>query len=883
MKNKRTLFTVIGLLTLAVLILSVIFIFIPTEESNATFKTSEAVQLKDPSGIENATLIIGTHLIHLSALTDELYEIALTTATDSDQQNMYYKSELADGAWFEISNISGVLEITEHGTPVDDSEISSLYVRWHTKSDKITYDLLTGEETNIFDTLNGYDMYERAENAQVRSIYDGYAEREAMTDSDWWNSACLTKFFKVSLHNSNTDIYDTQMNGLQTYYEKLADSDEESSRLGKVTYVMSIVNAQRELEILDIIEYNLGLLQDYVQGKAPEGYGDATTIYPLFYYEKNDATVTGIMNSISWEDEDDHYIDEYIQDSSLVQNIAYSLMSVEENKVEPSSKALADGDLILDHEAYKNYLNIITYTGEGNVNYEICDNSVTKLIHLDNIGLSAVSDKEEELLYLSGKSDNVTDYFNEDFVETDNYKNSLFILARTRYRDLVSAGASSEYKATIGNTSITASERTKILKNQLSVCQTELSELELIIDNIVLRVTADSALDFVDAELEATYLLRDSGYYLKEDVFKEYALQSVNDYIVYLEKTKADILAGSTGSEIDELLAEKDEYLVEQLSCLDDNDLAGAAKYESLISELDKKIDELGGASAGNIADLYTDALEALTDGDTDALDNSVNGLNELGSASPKAGIKALENLSEAIDEYVDAFKAAHGDEEISATDAELISALEYTSNNIQLMISDLEDCLGNSLNMDDLLKIIANHYGKDAYSLDSSDAISAIIALDNYGYDYNDDNALDLAKYLAEYYKNKKNKYIYEQLKNPSSPEYISAKTIGLVSGYRYVYDNSKKLVDLAKGSRDYKYTAFSSDMTFNGSLVEMDYEAKYQSTIYLHEDYCNDTFGLTAEYLEKSDLAVCATAEMLNEALELYDKFLSRLSLVM
>lgn len=45
--------------------------------------------------VEDATLFIGTYLIHVRGLTDELYEKAQESASDSNQMNVYYKSELA--------------------------------------------------------------------------------------------------------------------------------------------------------------------------------------------------------------------------------------------------------------------------------------------------------------------------------------------------------------------------------------------------------------------------------------------------------------------------------------------------------------------------------------------------------------------------------------------------------------------------------------------------------------------------------------------------------------------------------------------------------------------------------------------------------------------
>ena len=51
-----------------------------------------SVQVSE-SGIESGTLIIGSHLIHINGLTDELYSIAQESANEFNQDKIYYKSE----------------------------------------------------------------------------------------------------------------------------------------------------------------------------------------------------------------------------------------------------------------------------------------------------------------------------------------------------------------------------------------------------------------------------------------------------------------------------------------------------------------------------------------------------------------------------------------------------------------------------------------------------------------------------------------------------------------------------------------------------------------------------------------------------------------------
>ena len=114
------------------------------DEAKAVHITADA--------IEPSTLAIGTHLIHLSALTDSIYEIANQSAEESGQNTIYYKSELGGGAWFDITSATSLADITEQGTAVQNADIEALFFTHHTKADKVTYDLRTGRAVNMTTT-----------------------------------------------------------------------------------------------------------------------------------------------------------------------------------------------------------------------------------------------------------------------------------------------------------------------------------------------------------------------------------------------------------------------------------------------------------------------------------------------------------------------------------------------------------------------------------------------------------------------------------------------------------------------------------------------------------------------------------------------------------
>lgn len=113
--------------------------------------------------VEDATLFIGTYLIHVQALTDELYEKAQESASDSSQMNVYYKSELAFGAWIDITDANGLSELAGQGTVVEESELFPLWVTCYTGSDGITRDARDDHVIDIFSEPSPYDLYSLAE------------------------------------------------------------------------------------------------------------------------------------------------------------------------------------------------------------------------------------------------------------------------------------------------------------------------------------------------------------------------------------------------------------------------------------------------------------------------------------------------------------------------------------------------------------------------------------------------------------------------------------------------------------------------------------------------------------------------------------------------
>jgi len=237
----------------------------------AAFWSPEQAVHVNGNEIENSTLIIGTHLIHLSALTEELYSIAQKSAEDSMQNQMYYKSELAGGTWFDITSASGLEDISTSGTPVTVEEINGLYLEYHTKSDGVTYDLRTKEPVNIFNIRDPYDLEAMEELQPAKLQYDMLEEKDELEEDEEWCRDKLTDFFKTDTskesvtvtdeETGNSDVYsgedteelDQALEKLQNYLNVLNQYQAGGSEKEEVSAVMASVDASRRLIVYQIV------------------------------------------------------------------------------------------------------------------------------------------------------------------------------------------------------------------------------------------------------------------------------------------------------------------------------------------------------------------------------------------------------------------------------------------------------------------------------------------------------------------------------------------------------------------------------------------------------------------------------------------------------
>lgn len=229
----------------------------------AVYDQQEAVHI-DPGEVEDATLLIGTHLIYLGALNEKLYEIASDSAVESAQTEVYYKSELGDGKWYSVSDASALADITVQGKPVSDGKIRDLWVTHHTRPDGKTYDLRTEKPVSIYEIISPYDLHKLPELQPL--------ERQ------WEAGRDLGDFFELQVEDEATEGLDEKIRDLEAFKERLKKGELSDSQEKMLDQCMGRVDALRRYQVYTQVRKASGF---WMQGSMRAAKYGSAGVRPL--------------------------------------------------------------------------------------------------------------------------------------------------------------------------------------------------------------------------------------------------------------------------------------------------------------------------------------------------------------------------------------------------------------------------------------------------------------------------------------------------------------------------------------------------------------------------------------------------------------------------
>lgn len=860
----------------------------------ASFDPSEAMKYSQYASnhtIEDSTLFIGTYLISMEALTDELYQKAQTSASDSGQSDMYYKSELASGSWFNVSDAEGLSDIMETGDIISEDELADLYVQYYVGKDGVVVDVMTGESKNPFDIPDPYDLSKLPELNPLWLQYTSSDEADEISEEDYlknknskdagstrrdiYNYRLLTKFFGMDLRDSITDGYDADLARLFACYQTLKDSgqDEEADLIYGLMAKVDAARRQRVMEKLSTLDTNaLDVLYELANGKYYTTFGDFkdsdsdeddVSEDPDYIRDLRDAVSHEFREddeSDSWwsplqsdydnyheyatikesddEDEDDEDNDKtykvpreaFATDDALLSAIGDSTESCQQSYNTYLSNALSDSDSILGHADYEYSRQVIdeaSASGAGGpINY---------LRDIKNIEDNIVkhSDSEKDLL-----------------------ESALLSLGESRYEGDVSSGVPEEYLTAISSGTGAAAADTA-LNDQEGKAEASRTELEYLIDAFKQREESGRALDYVDGCISWTNGLGES---IPSDEFEDMAQTSVKAHLDWLQQLRQEIIDSdaSLKSKLDELNDKKEELQKKRDSALDNNDLASAADLDAQIAAVDNDIADEEAKTGLDSSD-SGDGSGGDDSGDGSGGGNGSGsgaggGAGGAGGAGGGAGGAGAGSGADAGGDGSggdgsgdgsgdDGSGAGSGDESIGGDDGADKDKSEY-------------------LDEEDILNILEDVFGKNVDQMNDGELATATAAVSRFGRSGNS-AAVGLAGTLADKMRSKNNKYLYNQY-NLKTPEYISLKTIGDCTPYRYFYDNTKRTATMTQGAKAFVFVNGKQTVNRANDDEEMKYVTGMQKYPYISEDDAENLFGCTDEYVVKTSFAVCLTSSM-------------------
>ncbi|MCI7125159.1 MAG: DUF4407 domain-containing protein [Agathobaculum sp.] len=824
--------------------------------SSAVWNEEQAVQFTAAkySGVEDSTLLVGTHLIHLSALNDAIYATARKSAEESGQQNVYYKSEMADGAWFDITTAASLADITTGGTPVPPDALTGLYLTHHTKSDGKTYALRTGQQVSLQDINDPYNLEGLDELFPLRNQYELLREQQRDSAAGRKKIDRIEQIYALELHNDTTGQADQWLAALQRYYNVLADNDGGAEEMDAVQRVMDAADAERRVAVYTIVEAELKAYLAELTSMADTQNEDGETVAA----EGGDSALQAAANE--------------------------SYANITSALIEYEGKLLDPGMTIASEETYSLSQQLIVEAMADN--HSACDVVVAKLLALGNIQKGAVVDRETEL----GELNDV-----------------LLPKSADAYVAVLQSGETAEYRTAKAGQSAQAL-LASLRKQGVSKANTARAELEAYIEAACLRLTNAEGMRFLDTRLEQALTYHDK---VADDDFSEEMDGTVDAHIAFLQQKKRALEQNAGGNELDKKLAEKSSLQMQRMSALDKNDLTGAKALEEQIAALDTAIGALQAEQSSALAalqkqrsDLQKQINAAGDDADTAKLQSQLNALDaelagvravmtdgSVGSLigtlqkecadiidtgnNDKAALGTLSDKLRTLGSLLDGNAAAvfpvlkelHGKMAFARDvngDNSYNDALELVEGFILDGALAYEDALRADRPVDALNALLdgATLSGLDA----EQQAVARVAALSAYAVQTGSKNAQTEAAAAANRALAVGNPYVFGALSDGVA-DFIPTQVLGIASGMRHVWNNRYQAATLARGLDYYTFSAYSDivERDKTGDKVEyLSRPTKYKNAIYVPEDYAMEQFGTQCEPVFGTDLAVALNETM-------------------
>lgn len=610
-----------------------------------------SVKMED-SQIEMSTLVVGSYLIHINGLTDELYAVAKESANEFNQSQVYYKSELAAGSWYEISEASSIADITtSEENLVDKSVIESLEFTHKTGADGITIDLRTGETVSIFNIRDPYNLEGMQELEPLLLQYQILQEKSKKTESDESYLKMISSFFEKDLQDDKTKECDTVLAALEEYKNGLASRDKPSMWLEKTESIMASVDADRRVIVLKKVARYLDILETQANGLGTEDSEDETEETS----EGGDGTDTEAGTEADTEAGTEIEENPSLEvNSEIVAAIGDCIKNVQDSIVAYEAKRMTDlGETVSAKAEYQYSQQLIDRVKNNDT--AGCDEAMEKICALQNILDGMISNQPAEL---------------------DALTSELIDKAYQQYKEDLSAGICDEY-VTAKAEGATQAVLAQYLTGQKTKANADRLEYQMMLDAAFQRMNNGAAQAYVLKLIDGVPAMKQS---VQKDAAESYLKETVEEHLEWLRTSYAALVKnGSDSTEMEKLEQEKEKLGKQRRDALDNNDLAEANRLQAELEAVQKEIDslmaslvailnspnsseadkakaraEMGDSNTASfLADMAGNLASAIrsSDADGDDLKNQLASLTAAAQLNPDAGQAALKQVGDALDQ----------------------------------------------------------------------------------------------------------------------------------------------------------------------------------------------------------------------------------------
>lgn len=856
----------------------------------ALFDQNKAVHIK-PSEIENATLIIGTHLIYLHSMNEGIYGIAVQSAADSGQDKRYYKSELAGGSWMDITYAESISDISAGGTAADEHEIERLYLTHHTKSDGITYDLQTNQPVCVYDIVNVYDLENLPELEALKLYYNKMREYHISSKNIDLVRQFLTLRFEIEadLESGEEEKYKEQLEALQKYYKGMSADDADSK----------IEKHKKQFQMIEEYEKELGALQKYYEelsvNHADSKYLETT----LFVMEKvSNArkvqvfTIAGdaleaLRDGVTKEADGSDQIDD-----ELLASMEESRYALEESMAEAEANMLSEKDGVVSEREYELCMLMMSYAEKND--YAACDKQNLQLQYLGNINDGRIVNAAGELELLEELTDS----------------------ADVRYGVELSKGMGPEYRMLVSQRASYATRENR-MNADVAGATAARGELEFLIQGIIDRRESIGALSGEETQKYILQKIQEAAKFeavIKQDDYAGKYQDSVTEYVQWLNSLLSGIKpAGSSQGGEQTLYEQKADLQEQKLKALDLLDLDTAKRIDAQIADVDEKIGALETVQSKKLEEMTTrktelesqlsqdpqsmeiqaqiSTLEAQLAAGQSALSGSSQAANIIESKNEILGLLADGSTGSAamgqLESHVDLLVAMLSDGSPLAlaslkevygqmlAKAELgdVSAYDDLLDKIETAVSEsavsagrtdalsperAEDIIADALGIGSLLDADGSIASESLEEASPQDLQAALLALGSFNDANADDSIAALAKGLAAALDQNPASAVF-QTQQQQNESYVPAETLAQYLGYRYVWNDTRKNAILSRGREFFSFTAYDDQVaTEKGETLSMDKPAGFSRQLLIPCSFVQKQFGCYVYDISGTDYSV-------------------------